>query len=83
MSRREEWQDPGKNSVQRPKHIRPATLQEKLERIQEEIKKIESKMKISRYEFPKSKSISYQDLYDHLKIRENALKMEIEKENAE
>ena len=81
MSRREEWQDPGKNSVQRPKHIRPATLHEKLERIKEEIKKIDGK--IARYEYSGPQSVTVQTLYDHLRAREKSILDEIGRESAD
>jgi hypothetical protein len=51
------------------------TLQEKLERIQAEIAKMD--IKIARFEYPDQESVSAQDVYDHLKLRERTLLREI------
>ena len=75
MSRIQEWTDPSKKSVQRPKHIQimPTTLQEKLERIQEEIIKVEDwKRKEPDFETP-------DNILAELRKREAALLGEIER----
>ena len=57
---------------------REPTLQERLDVIQGEIKKLDDK--IMAYDNPSSSLVPTQELYDHLKLREKALFREIQQQ---